>query len=47
MKTLLFLAILLVGLTFSAVAQSHEYAPLLEKEISYKDVLYNNVYRIT
>ena len=43
MKTLLFLAILLVGLTFSAVAQSHEYAPLLEKEISYKDWNYKSI----
>ena len=42
MKTLLFLAILLVGSTFTAQAQ-HEYAPLLEKEISYKDWTYKSI----
>ncbi|CAN5600188.1 hypothetical protein BH10ACI1_BH10ACI1_21190 [soil metagenome] len=42
MKTLLLLAILLIGFTFSAQAQ-HEYAPLLEKEISYKDWNYKSV----
>lgn len=41
MKTLLLLAILLVGFTF-ANAQ-HEYAPLLEKEISYKDWTYKSI----
>ncbi len=41
MKTLLLLAILLVGFTF-ANAQ-HEYAPLLEKEINYKDWTYKSI----
>ena len=43
MKTLLFLAILLVSFTFSVSAQNHEYAPLLEKEISYKDWNYKSI----
>lgn len=42
MKTLLSLAILLVGFTFTAQAQ-HEYAPLLEKEINYKDWTYKSI----
>ena len=42
MKTLLLLAILLVGFTFTAQAQ-HEYAPLLEKEINYKDWTYKSI----
>ena len=42
MKTLLLLAILLVSYTLAA-AQSHEYAPLQEKEISYKNWNYKSV----
>ncbi len=41
MKTLLLLAILLVGFTFASA--QHEYAPLLEKEISYKDWTYKSI----
>ena len=42
MKTLLLLAILLVGFAFTAQAQ-HEYAPLLEKDINYKDWTYKSI----
>jgi thiol-disulfide isomerase/thioredoxin len=42
MKTLLLLAILLVSYTLAA-AQSHEYAPLQEKEIEYKNWNYKSV----
>jgi peroxiredoxin len=42
MKTLLLLAILLVSTTFAA-AQNHEYAPVVEKEISYKNWNYKSV----
>jgi peroxiredoxin len=42
MKTLLLLAILLVSFTFAA-AQNHEYAPVVEKEISYKNWNYKSV----
>jgi thiol-disulfide isomerase/thioredoxin len=42
MKTLLLLTILLVSATFAA-AQSHEYAPVVEKEISYKNWNYKSV----
>ncbi|HEY0429050.1 MAG TPA: TlpA disulfide reductase family protein [Pyrinomonadaceae bacterium] len=42
MKTLLLLAILLVSVSFAA-AQNHEYAPLQEKEISYKNWNYKSV----
>jgi thiol-disulfide isomerase/thioredoxin len=41
MKTLLFCAILLIGFTVS-MAQ-HEYAPIQEKEINYKDWTYKQV----
>lgn len=41
MKTLLLLAILLVSFTFASA--QHEYAPLLEKEISYKDWTYKSI----
>jgi thiol-disulfide isomerase/thioredoxin len=41
MKTLLLFAILLVGFTF--VQAQHEYAPLQEKEIKYKDWTYKKV----
>ncbi len=42
MKTLLTLAILLLSFTFAS-AQSHEYAPVVEKEINYKDWTYKSV----
>ena len=42
MKTLLLLAILLVGFAFTAQAQ-HEYAPLQEKEVNYKDWTYKSI----
>jgi peroxiredoxin len=43
MKSLLVLAILLLSFVFAASAQSHEYAPLQEKEINYKTWNYKNV----
>ena len=44
MKIFLILAILLVGFVFSATAQhDHEYAPLKEQKIKYKDWTYKNV----
>lgn len=42
MKTLLLLAILLASFTFAA-AQNHEYAPVVEKEIKYKNWNYKSV----
>jgi hypothetical protein len=42
MKTLLLLAVTLFSATF-ALAQSHEYAPVQEKEISYKNWNYKSV----
>ena len=42
MKTFLLFAILLLSFTF-AKAQNHEYAPLQEKEIKYKDWTYKQV----
>lgn len=42
MKTLLLLTILLIGLAFTAQAQ-HEYAPLQEKEVNYKDWTYKSI----
>lgn len=42
MKKVLFLAILMVGFVFSAQAQ-HEYAPLLEKDISYKNWTFKSI----
>ncbi len=42
MKTLLTLAILLLSFTFAS-AQTHEYAPVVEKEINYKDWNYKSV----
>ena len=42
MRTLLLFAILLLSFSFAASAQ-HEYAPLLEKEIKYKDWTYKQV----
>ena len=42
MKTLFLLAIMLLSFTFAA-AQSHEYAPVVEKEINYKDWTYKSV----
>lgn len=41
MKTLLLLAILLVSFTFASA--QHEYAPLLEKEVNYKDWTYKSI----
>ncbi len=41
MKTFFALAILLIGFTFASA--QHEYAPLQEKEISYKDWTYKSV----
>ena len=41
MKSLLALAILLIGFTFASA--QHEYAPLQEHEIKYKDWTYKNV----
>jgi thiol-disulfide isomerase/thioredoxin len=41
MKTLLLLAILLLSFTFASA--QHEYAPLVEKEIKYKDWTYKQV----
>jgi len=43
MKTLLLLAILLFSFTFAVKAQNHEYAPVVEKEIKYKDWTYKSV----
>ncbi len=42
MKTLLFFAILLLSFTF-APAQNHEYAPVEEKDIQYKNWNYKSV----
>lgn len=42
MKTFLFLAVLLFSFAFTASAQ-HEYAPLQEKEVKYKDWTYKSV----
>src|SRR5580698_8038099 len=41
MKTVLFIAILLLSFTFASA--QHEYAPLQEKEIKYKDWTYKQV----
>ncbi len=41
MKTLLLLAILLFSFTFASA--QHEYAPLLEKEVNYKDWTYKSI----
>jgi thiol-disulfide isomerase/thioredoxin len=43
MKTLLFIAILLLSFVFAASAQTGEQAPILEKDVSYKDWTYKSV----
>jgi thiol-disulfide isomerase/thioredoxin len=42
MKTLLLLAIMIFSFAFAS-AQNHEYAPVVEKEINYKDWTYKSV----